>query len=241
MNTGKLVIGVMPLGYEEITSEMKRAIEEADYIYCERVDPFLYAIYVARNPAIKTKAKIIKMPDSKSGKKIEESIMSYQVSNVLDIIKSGKSILIVTESGYPSIEDPGWEYIYSCHKNNLQVEIIPGASISTVAFVMSGFKPDAHGFITQAFFNVDKIKKRDILKDLFSLNYPVVIIEENMFYKDTLLEIKNIFKEENFEVFVGVELLKINYRTHLIDIDEAIDYFSKKIIGLHCIVVRKKN
>lgn len=77
---------------------------------------------------------------------IEKQLLSFHKFNykemtpkVVDMLKSGKNICLITDAGTPCISDPGSELIESLNLNNLKYTIIPGACAFLNAFCLSGF------------------------------------------------------------------------------------------------------
>ncbi|MFL1058727.1 SAM-dependent methyltransferase, partial [Mycoplasmopsis synoviae] len=56
-----------------------------------------------------------------------------------DLILQGNDIALVSDAVMPLISDPGFDLIKLCKKNNIQIELIPGVSAVTSAFVFSNF------------------------------------------------------------------------------------------------------
>lgn len=73
-------------------------------------------------------------------------------SKIIELVKSGKSVAVISDAGMPSISDPGYVLVDELVKNNLPFEVIPGASavvtalvgsgLNTQNFVFGGFLPD---------------------------------------------------------------------------------------------------
>ena len=58
---------------------------------------------------------------------------------VIELLRQGKEICLISDAGTPCISDPGSELINDLNKNNLKYSIIPGASAFLNAFCLSGF------------------------------------------------------------------------------------------------------
>ena len=77
---------------------------------------------------------------------IEKQLLSFHKFNykemtpkVIDMLKEGKNISLITDAGTPCISDPGSELIQSLNENDIKYTIIPGASAFLNAFCLSGF------------------------------------------------------------------------------------------------------
>ena len=77
---------------------------------------------------------------------IEKPLMSFHKFNykemtpkVIDMLKAGKNICLISDAGTPCISDPGSELVESLNQNGLKYSIIPGACAFLNAFCLSGF------------------------------------------------------------------------------------------------------
>ena len=78
---------------------------------------------------------------------------------VVQMLKQGKQICLISDAGTPCISDPGAELIDELNKNNLKYSIIPGACAFLNAFCLSGFSAP----FTFVGFLPDNNKERKIL------------------------------------------------------------------------------
>ena len=91
---------------------------------------------------------------------IKKSVRSYflgnenkKINEVLELVKEGNSIALISDSGTPLVSDPGQELIKVLIENNIQIISIPGPSSILVALTLSGFDTDKfefHGFIPKS-------------------------------------------------------------------------------------------
>jgi len=114
----------------------KRACEvilECDYLLCEDT----------RRTGVLLKHYEIKRP-LKSFHKFNEKRFQEQV---LDDLKEGSTIGLVSDAGTPTVSDPGQKLIAGCIQENLEYTVIPGASSVLAALVLSGFDPQRFQFL----------------------------------------------------------------------------------------------
>lgn len=57
---------------------------------------------------------------------------------ILDLIKSGSNVGIISDAGMPTISDPGYRLIRGAYDTGIRVEVLPGASSVTMALVAAG-------------------------------------------------------------------------------------------------------
>ncbi len=70
-----------------------------------------------------------------------------KLPEIIDLLKEGKNISLVSEAGTPLVSDPGYLLVKSCIQRNLPITVIPGPSAATTALVYSGFNPQEHMFL----------------------------------------------------------------------------------------------
>ena len=140
-----------PIGnLKDITFRAVDTLRKSDYILCEdtRVSQNLLKKY-------DIKSKLI------SNHKFNEK---KNITKVIELLKSGAIISLISDAGTPSISDPGSILIQECVTNNITVTPIPGASAVAAAISISGF---SEKFFFYGFFPE---KKRDLIKDLKKLS-----------------------------------------------------------------------
>ena len=65
---------------------------------------------------------------------------------IIENLKEGKIVSIVSDAGTPVISDPGYKLIQICLKENIKYTLIPGPSSVLSSLVMSGLSPDRFSF-----------------------------------------------------------------------------------------------
>lgn len=122
---GVLYVVATPIGnLEDITLRALKILSEADYIVCEdtRVTLKLLNKY-----GIKKKLISYYQPKELS-----------RLPFILQLLREGKKIALVSDSGTPGISDPGYHLIKAAIEENFQVTPIPGASALTASLCASG-------------------------------------------------------------------------------------------------------
>ena len=115
-----------PIGnLEDITLRAIDILKKSSFILCEdtRVSKILLKKY-------NIKSKLI------SNHKFNET---KNLNKILDLLKSGEIISLISDAGTPSISDPGSILVNECVKNNIKIIPIPGASAVATALSISGF------------------------------------------------------------------------------------------------------
>ncbi|HEX2912958.1 MAG TPA: 16S rRNA (cytidine(1402)-2'-O)-methyltransferase [Chloroflexia bacterium] len=65
---------------------------------------------------------------------------------ILEKLKTGEDIALVSDAGTPCLSDPGWELVRAALDDGIKVDAVPGAAAPLVALVLSGFAPQEFTF-----------------------------------------------------------------------------------------------
>jgi 16S rRNA (cytidine1402-2'-O)-methyltransferase len=71
---------------------------------------------------------------------------AYMRPKIIEMMREGKSVALVSDAGMPLISDPGYKLVEACVAEGLPVTCVPGASASLVALVLSGLPADRFFF-----------------------------------------------------------------------------------------------
>jgi len=123
---------------------------------------------------------------------------------LINLLKAGKNIALVSDAGTPGILDPGYNLINLVIKNNLEMTFIPGAAAFVNALVLSG-KP-AHEFYFAGFLPNRSGARKNQLEKLKQLSCTLVFYESCHRILASLEDIGMVF--ENKEIAVARELTK---------------------------------
>lgn len=145
----KLFVVSTPIGnLKDITLRAIEILKEVDFIICEdtRVTSTLLKHYDIRNELISMNA-------------FNES---NKINYLIDKIVSSNSAALVSDSGTPTVSDPGNRLISEAIKNKIEVIAVPGASAVIAALSISGLPTDSfvfEGFIPQKKGRQKKLKQ----------------------------------------------------------------------------------
>ena len=129
-----------------------------------------------------------------------------RVDWVLEQIRYGKAVALVTNAGMPGVADPGALMARACREAGLYLTVIPGASSATAAIALSGF--GGAGFIFEGFLPRKPGARRRRLTALQACEKPAVIMESPYRCLRLLDEIEAAVGAR--KIFMGRELTKIN-------------------------------
>jgi len=191
-----LFIVATPIGnLEDISFRGIRVLKEVDIILCEdtRVTRKLLLRYDIKTPVLS----------------YHQHSQLKKVNYIADLLKGGKDLALVSDSGTPGISDPGNKLIDFLTKNNINLTIvpIPGCSALITAASISGFPMDRFTFLG---FPPHKKKRNKFFEELLKIEHPVIFYESPHRIIKTLEEVSNKSQEFNLnpEIIVCRELTK---------------------------------
>ncbi|MCA9355373.1 16S rRNA (cytidine(1402)-2'-O)-methyltransferase [Candidatus Kaiserbacteria bacterium] len=189
---GKLSLVATPIGnLEDITLRAIRVLKEADYVLCEdtRVTGVLLKKY-------EIEAKL---------KRYDAHASEQTHLNVIDDIKSGKQIALVSDAGTPGVSDPGVLLVRQAREAGVSIEVIPGPSAVTSAFSLAGISGNQFTFLG---FVPQKKGRETFFKGLSSYKEPVIFFESTHRILKTLVSLNDHLS--NSKLYIARELTKIH-------------------------------
>ena len=130
---GHLVVCPTPIGnLEDVTLRVLSALRTVDLVACEdtrRTRKLLDRHEVG--------AKLVSYHEHNERKRSAE---------LVDAMRGGKKVALVSDSGTPLVSDPGYALVRACVAAGLEVEVLPGPSAALTALVASGLPPDRWRF-----------------------------------------------------------------------------------------------
>jgi 16S rRNA (cytidine1402-2'-O)-methyltransferase len=135
MSPGRLLIAATPLGQpSDASARLVSALGSADVVAAEdtrRVRTLAQALEV------KITGRVVSLYDANE---------ASRVPGLVDDIKAGATILLVSDAGMPLISDPGYRLVAACAEADLPVACLPGPSAVTTALAVSGLPSDRFCF-----------------------------------------------------------------------------------------------
>jgi 16S rRNA (cytidine1402-2'-O)-methyltransferase len=180
-----LFIVATPIGnLEDITFRAVRILSEVDLIAAEDT----------RQTGILLKRYNINTPQTSYHKFNIKS----KTGHLINLLQSGKTIALVSDSGMPGISDPGYELIKSAVEQNIRVEPIPGPSAVVTALAVSGLPTEKFVFI--GFLPKKPGKKRKALIALQREEGTIIIYESPFRVLKTLTDIANTLGQRQIAI-----------------------------------------
>lgn len=192
----KLYIVPTPIGnLEDITFRALRVLKEVDLILAEDT---------------RTSGILLKHFDIKTPQQSHHKFNEHQTCmSVVNRIKSGLSVALISDAGTPAISDPGFLLVRTCVENDVEVECLPGATAFVPALVTSGLPNDRfcfEGFLPQ------KKGRQSRIKALEEETRTMVFYESPFRLVKLLGELAIVFGVDRF-ASVSREISKIHEET----------------------------
>ena len=214
-----------PIGnLEDITIRALRILSEVDLILAEDTR---VTVNLLRHHSIKNKL---------------QSFHAFNehkfISSVIEMLKKGIRIALVSDAGTPGISDPGYLVVKSCIENDISFECLPGATAFVPALILSGLPSDI--FIFLGFLPVKKGRNK-VLAALSEETRTMIFYESPYKILRTLKDFSSIFSADR-KSSVSRELSKLHEQTIRGNLKELIEHFEKNTPkGEMVIVVSGKN
>ena len=159
-----------------------------------------------------------------------------KIPNLINDLKAGKSIALVSDAGMPGICDPGENLVRQVKSQGYDVICIPGACAAITALVSSGMPSSK--FIFEGFLPKKKVDREKILFEISKNEKTTIVYESPHRLKKFLRELLDFCGGER-EILVARELTK-KFEEHVVNrIDSTVEFFKdKEVIGEITIVIR---
>lgn len=176
---------------------------------------------------------------------IKKPLISYhkhneqgKSENIIEVLKDGKDVAIVTDAGTPGISDPGSVVVRKCIDEGIDFEVLPGATAITTAMVYSGL--DTTGFMFKGFLPRENKNRRETLLKLKDITETLVFYEAPHRIRATLNGIYEVLG--NRKISICRELTKMHEEVIRLSLEEAIAYYDEnEPRGEYVLVVNGKS
>jgi 16S rRNA (cytidine1402-2'-O)-methyltransferase len=222
-----LYIVATPIGnLEDISLRALRILKEVDLILCEdtRVTKKLLNRYQIQKPLLS----------------YHQHSKLQKIDYIISLLKEGKNIALVSDSGTPGVSDPGNKLVNEVVKwlsDRVKIIPIPGPSALTCAASVSGFPMEKFLFLG---FLPKKKKRKEVLREILESKYPVIFYESPYRILKTLKELKDIMTSEQRaakNIVVTRELTKKFETIYRGKIDEVIEKIEKSPLKGEFVVI----
>lgn len=170
----KLYLCATPIGnMGDITLRVLETLKAAEVIFCEDT----------RNSG----AMLSKLGIKKPLESCHEHNEAAAAERVMSLVRSGKPVAYVSDAGMPCISDPGERLVAACIENGIPFEVLPGASASLTAAIMSGL-PTKRIFFA-GFLPRENRERNELLAEIKRVKATVVLYESPYRVGATLKEL----------------------------------------------------
>lgn len=210
-NKGKLIICPTPLGnLGDITKRTLEAFSQCDVVCCEdtRVTGKLLNVLGIK----------------KSLERLDEATLSSKAEYIAQRVLSGEIIAYASDAGMPGVSDPGQRLVDAALEVGAVVEVLPGPTALTTAYVASGFS--AQSFYFGAFFPRKEGERKRLLSQLKSLDAVLIFYESPLRLVSALCALKELVPYRH--VAVCRELTKNHEEVVRGTIDEVFRVFADR-------------
>jgi 16S rRNA (cytidine1402-2'-O)-methyltransferase len=139
---------------------------------------------------------------------------------VIELLKGGKSVALVSDAGTPLVSDPGYRLVRAAHQNGITVAPVPGPSAVTAALSVSGLPTDRFAF--EGFPPSKQAARRKWLQARAADERTLVFFEAVHRIAATLADMADVFGADR-EAFLGRELTKLHEQCVVASLGELVD------------------
>lgn len=177
-DNGILYLVATPIGnLSDMTYRAVEILNSVDKIYAEDTRN---SIYLLKHFNINTKLE-----------SYHEYNQDIKTDEIINELKSGLKIAIISDAGLPVISDPGYKIVKEAASLGIAVSTIPGASAGISALIASGIAPMPYTFY--GFLDSKKTKRINELNDLKYVNHTIIFYEAPHRIFDTLQDMLEVF------------------------------------------------
>lgn len=226
---GMLFVVSTPIGnLEDITIRAKRILFEVDIIACEDTRKTNLLLNKVR-PGTRSD-----LDEVRPRRRRKPLLLSYyeenelrRVPEIINFLKAGKNVALVSNAGTPTISDPGFKLVRECISQGVRVEAIPGASALLTALVSSGLPTDK--FLFLGYLAKKPTKRKNLLQNidcLYRYMKPTIVFYESPYrLVASLKDLQEVFGD--IEIVICRELTKVHEEMRREKVSKAIEHFEK--------------
>lgn len=206
---GMLYLCATPIGnLEDITIRVLNTLKSVDLIAAEDTR---HSIKLLNHYEIKTP-----MTSYHEYNKVDKARV------LVEKMRQGVNIALVTDAGTPGISDPGEELVRQCHEAGIKVTSLPGPAACITALTMSGRKTRRFAF--EAFLPADKKEHQQVLEEIAGETRTIIMYEAPHHLLKTLKELEEKLGADR-KISVCKELTKTYENAFLTTIGEAVSFY----------------
>lgn len=210
MEYGKLYLCATPIGnLEDISIRTLNILKSVDLIACEDTRHSLKML---------------------THFEISKPLTSYFEHNktekglkIIEKIKDGKNVALITDAGTPAISDPGEDLVRLCAENGVDVVPIPGPAALINALIVSGLPTGRFSF--EGFLSVNKKSRADHLDEVKNDTRTLIFYEAPHKLLRTLNDMSKVFGDR--KIALVREITKIHEEVKRTTLFEAVKFYTE--------------
>lgn len=219
----KLYIAATPIGnLKEVSKRFLELINEMDILLCEDTR------------VIKKLLMLLNINKHFQYYKFDMFSELSQTQKMIDLIANNK-VMLLSDAGYPTISDPGYQLVNACIKSNIAIEVINGPCSLIHALVGSGFS--SQEFLYLGFLGKTSIERTKKLHKYIDVNTTWIILESVHRLKECLKDLFKVLGAQN--ICIAHELTKLHEEFIYVNLSN-IDNIELDYKGEFVIVIDKK-
>lgn len=220
MEQGKLYLCATPIGnLEDMTMRAIRILREVDLIAAEDTRN---SIKLLNHFDIKTP-----MTSYHEYNRIEKAY------TLIDKMREGKNVALITDAGTPGISDPGEDLVRLCYEAGIEVTSLPGACACVTALTLSGLS--TRRFCFEAFLPSEKKERAEVLEELKTETRTTILYEAPHRLVRTLKELVEVLGDRR--VTICRELTKKHETAFQTTLTAAVAYYEANDPKGECVIV----
>lgn len=220
----KLYIAATPIGnLKEVSKRFLELINEMDILLCEDTR------------VIKKLLMLLNINKHFQYYKFDMFSELDQTQKIIDLITKKNKVMLLSDAGYPTISDPGYQLVNACIKSDIAIEVINGPCSLIHALVGSGFS--SQEFLYLGFLGKTSIERTKKLHKYIDINTTWIILESVHRLKECLKDLFKVLGAQN--ICIAHELTKLHEEFIYVNLSN-IDNIELDYKGEFVIVIDKK-
>ncbi len=220
----KLYIAATPIGnLKEVSKRFLELINEMDILLCEDTR------------VIKKLLMLLNINKHFQYYKFDMFSELGQTQKIIDLITKKNKVMLLSDAGYPTISDPGYQLVNACIKSDIAIEVINGPCSLIHALVGSGFS--SQEFLYLGFLGKTSIERTKKLHKYIDINTTWIILESVHRLKECLKDLFKVLGAQN--ICIAHELTKLHEEFIYVNLSN-IDNIELDYKGEFVIVIDKK-
>lgn len=218
--SGTLYLVATPIGnLEDITLRALRILKEVDYIACEDTRHTLKLLnhYEIKKP----------LHSYHEHNKMEKGLQ------IIQDLKQGLNVALVTDAGTPAISDPGEDLVKLCYEHAIEFTAIPGPVALITSLILSG--QSTRRFAYEGFLPTAKKERRVLLENISQETRTIILYEAPHKLKQTLHDLYQALG--NRQITLTRELTKRFEEKKRVMLEQAIQFYEENEVRGEFVIV----